>query len=306
MNEPTDIAEYGEVTTGPIQPEVLPLSSNALMLIRAEIDQMQTLAKASPRQVKQVISEIREIATMDQELAAECMYALPRGKKPIRGMSIRFAEILMYCFGNCRVSSYVTDINTKENYIEAIGVFQDLQKNVQTSAKIMRGIADRYGKTYSRDMIMVTGNAAAAIARRNSILSGVNRAVFWRDTEAAVMRMIVGDSKTLTERRENAIRAFANFGVTADQILAALDVRDVESITGEHMPTLIGMHNALKGGETTVEEMFPRVTPAIQSGQSLQDKLKPTDRSSDQEKARQDIKDAKAAGASEQSPGAQK
>src|SRR5262249_10254376 len=85
-------------------------NSTAVSLTRDELDVQITTARQFPRNVKAVVSKITALATLDEETAQECLYALVRGKKkkkkkgnnaaegdrenkPIEGPSIRLAEI---------------------------------------------------------------------------------------------------------------------------------------------------------------------------------------------------------------------
>lgn len=229
----------------------------AIALARAEVDQQITTAHAYPRNPKRAMSAILNLATLDEETAEECVYALPRGKKAIKGPSIRLAEIIAGQWGNARIGTRLVHIDRVEKYVEAEGIFHDLETNVATTARVRRRISGQGGQVFSDDMIVQTGNAACAIAKRNAILGGVPKAV-WRKAYAAVEAVIAGDVKTLSERREKAMKAFAAFGVTPDQVFSALAIDDIEGVTVEHLTTLMGMHAALKSGEASVEEMFPK------------------------------------------------
>ena len=121
-------------------------------------------------------------------------------------------------------------------------------------------------------MIVVTGNAACAIAKRNAILGAVPKGV-WRRAYTAVESVIAGDVKTLAERREKAMKAFAAFGVKPEQIFAALDIAGIEEIGIDHIGTLTGMHSALRSGEATVEEMFAKPDAKIAPIKGLSDGL---------------------------------
>ena len=68
-------------------------SSLAVSLARAEVDQQVATARAMPRSISKAIQNINTLATLDEESAQECIYALPRGGKPIKGPSVRLAEI---------------------------------------------------------------------------------------------------------------------------------------------------------------------------------------------------------------------
>ena len=223
--------------------------------IRAELDTQIATAKQYPRSLKTASANIMGLATLDEETAAECMFALPRAGKPIRGASVRFAEIVHQQWGNCRVDARVIAIDRANKLIVAEGTFHDLETNSAIRTVVQRRISDKRGRIYSDDMINVTGNAACSIARRNAILAGVPKAI-WRKAYEASEQVVAGDIKTLATRREAAIKAFANYGVKPEQVFAALDIRGLEDLTLEHIPTLQGMFSALKNGETTVEEMF--------------------------------------------------
>lgn len=229
--------------------------SLAVSLARAEVDQQIATARAMPRSIDKAVKNIMTLSTLDEESAAECVYALPRGGKPIKGPSVRLAEIIASQWGNCRVGARVVHVDRIEKFIEAEGVFHDLETNTATTARVRRRISDKNGRLLNDDMIVVTGNAACSIAKRNAILGAVPKAV-WRKAYTAVERVIAGDIKTLAERRTTAMKAFAAFGVKPEQVFAALDVAGMDDITLDHITTLIGMHSALKSGEETVETMF--------------------------------------------------
>lgn len=256
------ITQDGEIITTHATPEQM---SMAIGLTRAEIDQQIATAHAYPRRISVLTQEILSLVTIDEEAAKECNYALPRGGKPITGPSIRLAEIVAGQWGNCRVGARVVHVDRAEKYVEAEGVFHDLQSNTATTARVRRRISDRQGRLLSEDMIIVTGNAACSIAKRNAILGGVPKAI-WRKAHDAALATIKGDQKTLTERREGVLKAFAAFGVKPDQIFAAIDVAGLDDITLEHIPDLIGMHAALKSGEETVETMFNNGGTTAQAG----------------------------------------
>lgn len=253
------ITQDGEVFE---ETTALASTSMAVQLQKAEIDQLVSTAHAFPRSLKRVQSNILGMATLDEESAEECIYALPRGGKPIRGPSIRFAEILKQSYGNCRAAARVVHVDKTEGYIEAEGVFHDLETNAASTARVRRRITDRAGRVFKDDMIIVTGNAACSIAMRNAILAGVPKPL-WRKAYDMVQATITGDITTLSENREKAFKALAAFGVKPDQIFASLGVQGEEDITVDHIATLRGMYSALKNGEATVEEMFIGTVKAI-------------------------------------------
>lgn len=235
-------------------PEILPPGTSlAVQLMKAEIDLQVSTAKAYPRVLSDIKKNINELATLDEETAEECMYALPRGKKPIKGPSIRFAEIVASQYGNCHSAARVMHVD--HDFVEAEGVFIDLEKNVRKTRRVRRRILDKSGQRYNSDMINMTSNAACSIAERNAILAAVPKAL-WRQGYEKVYALIAGTVSTLAEKRGKALKAFGLYGVTPEQVFQVLHVKGEADITVDHIPTLRGILSAIKNEEETVESIF--------------------------------------------------
>lgn len=272
MNARSEIVDEADQLGGG---ELMTLDGSlAIEMNRVEIDQQIATARRYPRQISRVASNIKSLVTLDEETAEECMFALPRGGKPIKGPSIRFAEVVKATYGNNRSASRVIAVDRIEKVVIAEGVFHDLETNTATRSETRRRIVDSKGRLYNDDMIIMTGNAAGSIALRNAILGGVPKAL-WRGAYSAVQSLIAGDIKTLAETREKAIRALATFGVTPEQVFEAVGLAGLEDIKLDHIPVLRGMFSALKNGEETVETMFSKpTTSAPAANTSLTDRLK--------------------------------
>lgn len=223
------------------------------VLNKSEIDQQIATAHKFPRSLKRFRDEAMQMVTLDESIANECIYALPRDGKTIEGPSARFAEIIASAWGNSRAGARV--ISDQGDFVTAQGVFHDLERNVAITYEVQRRITNKRGQRFSADMIGVTANAACSIALRNAILKGVPKA-FWASMEAAARQVIMGDIKTLANRRANAVAEFQRFGVSQEQILAKLGVPGIEDVTLEHLLTLRGLLTAIKEGDTTPEEAF--------------------------------------------------
>ena len=241
--------------------EIQPVQTQADVLDvlnRGEIDIQIATAKQYPRNIQSVLATIRTLATMDAETAEDCFYVLRRGnasgnQNVIEGVSVRMAEIIASCWGNIRVQTRIIANDGKK--ITAQAMCHDLESNFATSLTVDRRITDKFGKTYSEDMQVVTGNAAAAIAFRNAVLKVIPKAVtksIVEETKKAAM----GQSIDLETSRQNMIQYFQKLGVTEEQLLAYLDVKSVEEITKEKIFELRGTANAIKEGTTTVQETF--------------------------------------------------
>ena len=240
---------------------------SSLALINAsEIEQQIGTAKKYPRQMKQFLNDAIELATLDEETAAECIYSLPRDGKAITGPSARLAEILLYAWKNVRGGARI--ISEEGEFVTAQGMFYDLQNNVGLAYEVKRRIVDKRGNRFKPDMIGVTANAACSIALRNAVLKGIPKAL-WRKVEIAARKTIVGDIKTLSAKRANALQQFQAFGVTGEMIYRVLGIKGSEDIGIDQLVTLAGMLTALKEGDSTVEEMF---APPVTQDQHLADK----------------------------------
>lgn len=224
-------------------------------LERAAIDMQIATAHKYPRSIDVVIKRIRTMATYNEDAAANCVYSLPRGGKPIIGPSIGFANVVATAWGNCIDGSRWVATDRKEKVVIAEGVFHDYETNRKTIITEQRRIVDKHGRLFSDDMIIVTSKAAGAIARRNAILQIVPRAL-WHPIWEDAFRIVRGDQTTFAEHKEKALRAFAQFGVKPEQIFMWLGVRGEDDLTLEHIPLMRGGYAALRDGSSTVEEMF--------------------------------------------------
>jgi len=236
----------GEVLTGVD-------AATSLAVAKGEIDQQIATAKRYPRSIKQFIDTATELATLDEETAEECIYALPRDGRTIEGPSARFAEILAYAWGNCRAGART--IGEDANFVKAQGTFYDLEKNVGIQFEVSRRITDKRGNRYKPDMIGTTANAAGSIALRNAVLKGIPKA-FWKKAYQRSRGVVAGDFKTLANRRAEAFKQFVVYGVTQEMIFGLLQIKGVDDVTLEHMVVLKGVLTAIKEGDTTPEQVF--------------------------------------------------
>lgn len=245
MEGKEDIDEVREVLT--------PESGTLALLNKSEIDQQIATAHKFPRSIVSFRKEALQMVTLNETIAKECIYALPRDGKTIEGPSARFAEVIMSAWGNCRAGARV--VSDQGEFVTAQGVFHDLQRNVAITYEVQRRIVDKQGRRFKTDMIGVTANAACSIALRNAVLKGVPKA-FWSEMYAAARHVVAGDVQTLANRRAKAIQEFAIYGVTPDDVLRVLGVTGIQDVTIDHLVTLHGMLTAIKDGDTTPEQMF--------------------------------------------------
>ena len=227
-------------------------------LNRSEIDQQVATAKMYPRDLKSVLNQIKTYATNDVETASECFYVLHRNgaggsTQTIEGLSVRMAEIIAGAWGNLRVATRI--IGNDGKTITAQAVCHDLETNVAISTEVKRSILTSKGYTFSQDMQVVTGNAAAAIAFRNAILKVIPKAVTKRVIEE-VKAVALGQALDLEQQRQVLIQYFAKLNVSEQMIFDLLEIKVREEIDKERVFLLKGIYNAIKEGDTTVQEAF--------------------------------------------------
>ena len=243
--------------------EVLPVEAQSVQQIsvdameRANVDSQVATAKQYPRNIRRSIDNSIVMATMDNETAQSCGYALPRGGKPITGPSVHLAKIIVSNWGNMRTEAKVVQITDKQ--IISRGTAWDLETNVASAFEVRRSILDKKGNRFSDDMITITGNAANSIAYRNAVFSVVPKAVVDKVYKAA-QKCITGDlsdNEKLLKRRTDAINYFNDeWGVKEEEVVRLCGKQTVNQIKAEEIAILLGMVQSLKDGDTTIEELM--------------------------------------------------
>lgn len=232
-------------------------------LARGEIASQVETAKRYPRSIKRFLEEAQTMACLDEDTAASCIYALPRGGKSIEGPSARLAEIIASAWGNCRAGARV--VSEDARFVTAQGFFFDVQRNFAVTFEVRRRITDKHGQKFNDDMVGVTANAACSIALRNAVFKGVPKA-FWGRVYDASRHTAIGDAKTLETKRADMIAYFAKMGVTEARVLATLGCGGVDDIGLDHLALLKGLATALKENETSIEQAFVSVTQSSAKG----------------------------------------
>jgi len=244
---------------------------------RAEFDIQIATAKRFPRNLARVKENAVAIITMDKATAEQCRYALPRGGKTLSGPSVHLARIIVQQYGNIRVDSRVKQITDKQIISEAVCF--DLETNYAVKVEVRRSIVQnesiwdndskksvRTGKMIrmNDDMITVTGNASNSIAFRNAVFSVIPKGITDICYNTA-MEMITGDlsdeSKLIKKRNDIVGKMKTAYNVTEDQILKSIGLRSINQIKAEQIADLISIGQAIKDGDTTVEQAFALIQP---------------------------------------------
>jgi hypothetical protein len=245
------------------EPSALPASSLEI-LTRSELDTQMLAARRFPRSFAIFRQNALAMIRQDVETAQACYYVLRRRKADgtfatIEGPSVRLAEIVKSAWGNLRSGGRVLAETDRE--VIGQGYACDLQTNTSTVKEVRRRIVTAEGRRYSDDMVIVTGNAAIAIAERNAIFGVIPRAMvepLWRFAK----KVVAGDVKTLGESRKRALADCQALGVPPARVCAALGRAGVDDLTVDDLVELRGMLTAIGEGTTTPELAFPPPAPA--------------------------------------------
>lgn len=223
---------------------------------KASIDIQISTAKAYPRNIRRATENALAIVTMDQTIAQTCTYSVPRGGKKISGPSVHLAKIIAQVWGNMRIDAKVVDID--QSRITSESVCWDLESNLAIKVQIKRSIVSRTGR-FSEDMITVTGNASNSIALRNAVLSVIPKGIVDKIYNAAKQTITgdVSDKNKLISKRVQVFQQLRDtFGVSDKEILFAIGKASIDFVDADDIITLVGVGQAIRDGDTTVDEAF--------------------------------------------------
>lgn len=228
---------------------------------KAVIDVQIATAKQYPRNMKRAIENAIVTVTLDKETASTCNYSLPRGGKTISGPSVHLAKVLAQTWGNMRIQAKVVSIDQTSLTSQAVAF--DLENNLAIQVEVKRSIMTKQGRM-KEDMIVVTGNAANSIALRNAVFNVIPKAVVDKVYNSA-KQFITGDlsdETKLIKKRKQIMDGFKDtYKVTEEEVLKTIGKASIDHITKDDIVTLIGLAQAIKDGDTSVEETFKKVSP---------------------------------------------
>jgi hypothetical protein len=296
MTTETELVPTADRTVGEgmlSEPVALPPSSLEV-LTRSELETQLLTARRFPRSRARFKQNVMGMIRQDVETAEACYYVLKRRNADgtmakIEGPSIRLAEIVKCAWGNIRSGGRVLAENDRE--VIAQGFACDLQVNSWTAKEVKRRIVGRDGRRYSDDMVIVTGNAAIAIAERNAIFGVIPRAMIdplWHFAK----KVVAGSVKTLAEGRKRAMADCKALNVSPARACAALGRLGVEDLTVDDLVELRGMLTAIAEGTTTVDTAFPLTStsdePTASRSEALTEQLRQRRRARSDTKALED------------------
>lgn len=232
----------------------------------AEVHAAVLIAQQCPRDMQAAIAEMRS-SCQQTALAERAFYAFPRGGETVSGPSVYLARELARCWGNVQygVAELRRDDVAGESEMQAFA--WDVQANTRNSAIFIvpHRRDTKKGVKALVDMRDVYENNANNGARR------VRESIFnilpvWFVEEAKTLchkTLKAGGGEPLAKRIANIIKAFADIGVSSEQLERKLD-RPNGKWTEHDVAQLRILGSSLSRNEITVEDAFPseRVTVA--------------------------------------------
>lgn len=229
----------------------------------SEIKGKMFLARQFPRDPEQSLQNVL-MECQRPKLAEAAQYEYQKGDNVVTGPSIRLVEVLARHWGN--IDSGVAEIDTHSDHTVVKAYAWDLENNVsdektfavQHVRTTKRG---SYKLTDERDIYEMVANKAAR--RKRSCLLAVMPGWYVEaalDACSETLRNSVTNGKTIEEVREAVVTAFAEFGVSPDNIAAKLS-RPIDKLDPNDIVKLRHLYAAIKDGFVKAQDAFDLSAP---------------------------------------------
>ena len=226
----------------------------------AEAQGKLIVAKRFPRDEIQAYNRVSQ-ACQRKAIAEKAFYSYNRGGSVVSGVTIRFAEELARCWGN--IDYGIKELSQDEGKSEMQAYAWDLETNAQSVQNFTNPhIREVGGKakllTSQRDIYEINANMGARRLRARIL------AILPTDlVDMAIMeckKTLAGNNdEPLIDRVKKMVVAFSKLGVTKEMIEKRLK-RKTETMTIEDFTDYIGIYNAIKQGESRINEWFETET----------------------------------------------
>jgi len=243
-----------------------------------EVQSMMVIAKRFPRDPVQAMDAILQSCSRPT-LAEHSLYSYSRGGSEITGPSIRLAEAICQSWGN--MDSGFKEISRgigpdKVGYSEVLAFAWDMQANSRkTIAFRVRHWRDTkkggYALTDERDIYELVANQASR-RTRNCILATVPGDVV-ESAQRQCELTLTAHADTSAEAIKKLISAFAEFGVTKEQIEKRIQ-RRIDTITPVQIISFKKIYASLRDGVSAPKDWFQDSAPAQSQVSPVSAKIK--------------------------------
>jgi len=236
------------------------LSSEQARVV-AEVQVAMTIAQARPRREAEVWARMNR-ACSRPAFATQAMFAFRRGGTMVTGPSIRLAEELARCFGNLDYGFRELERDGGGSRVLAYAWDQEANVRVQREFHVAHIRDTRAGGkalTAERDKYEAVASQAQRRVRA-CLLEIIPGDLVERAVEVCAKTIRDGDGRPLADRVRDAVVAFAEYGVTEEQVEAYLQ-HPIRATVPEELPRLAQVFRGLRDGMLDVREVFPIGAP---------------------------------------------
>lgn len=227
----------------------------------AEIQSALTIAAQRPRDT---VAAMQRIATACGRagLAANSVYRYVRGGTEVSGPNVHLIQAIGGLWGNLEWGWRELSTAPGSSLVEAYA--WDLETNtkrrIQFTVKHVRETrSGNYPLTDPRDVYENTANLASR--RMRACLESILPFDVVEEAVEMCNRTMLATEPVTADRIKALVAAFAEIGVTQDQIAARIQ-RTVDNIQPAQMLQLRHIYSSIKGGVGRVEDYFREVVPA--------------------------------------------
>lgn len=220
------------------------------------IKERTEISKSNPRNIKSILEEIQTLSTINEEVAFSCFYVIISDKKPIIGISVRFAELIASSWSNIHSGSRIISKNDKEVTVQ--GFVHDFEKNSIFTVEVQRSI---YGM--SSEQSIQSTNAASSIAFRNAIFKAIPASLVASIVDGIKRYVInqIDNGEDAMSRVYGILEYYKKRNISSNKISTLLGRTiqyDLDNIrmSSQEIFLLMGIKNAIEEGDTTLTEVF--------------------------------------------------
>lgn len=230
----------------------------------AEVQAAVVVAQQRPRNIDLARIEMQR-SCAQKRLAERAFYAFPRAGETISGASIYLARELARVWGNIQYGIHELRRNDSEGYSEMQAWAWDLQTNTRTASTFVvphKRDTKKGVKLLTDLRDIYESNANAGARRVRECIFAVLPPWFTGEAEDLCNETLSGGSaEELAGKFERAIAAYAQRGVTLDQLVSKLG-KPRARWTGQDFAKIDVLFSSLRRNEITIDEAFPpaRVT----------------------------------------------
>lgn len=232
-----------------------PIAMNEQARAIAEVQAAMVVARANPRNKIQAMDRILNDCSR-LGLAEKAVYAYAKGGTAISGPSIRLAECIAQNWGNVQYG--IRELSQRNGVSTALAYAWDVETNtkreVQFQVPLKRDTKKgSYPITDSREVYELVANFGAR-RLRSCILSLIPGDVIEEAVKQCEITIKV-NADVSQEGIENLLNAFADFGVTRQQIEKRIQ-RRIESINATQVLMLRKIYASLRDEMSSVDDWF--------------------------------------------------